>query len=333
MRYLPLGQSGIEASVIAFGAWQVGGWMWGGQEEGQSVRAVRAALDAGINLIDTAPMYGFGESERIVGKAIKGRRDKVVLATKCGMRWDLKKGKLFFRTTEQAIDPAGDRDVHIYCGPESIREEVERSLERLGVDHIDLLQTHWQDETTPIEETAGEMLRLKDEGKIRAIGACNATAGQLARYASVAPIDTDQEKYSLLFRDAEQEQLPHCRGQNLAFLAYSPLANGLLTGKVPPDRTFPPGDLRTTRPLFSMENRRSVAAMLAEIQPIAEAHRVTLSQLVLGWTLAQPGVTHALVGARNEPQSRENAAAADIQLSKDELARITSAASRVSLHL
>jgi len=329
MRYRPLGQSGLQASTIAVGAWAIGGWMWGGQDEAESIRAIHAALDAGINLIDTAPVYGFGASERIIGRAIAGRREQVLIATKCGLRWDTDKGEPHFRSTEQAIDPSGQIVVRRYCAAASIVEEVERSLQRLGTDYIDLLQTHWQDPSTPIEETAAAMLKLKEQGKIRAIGASNATPQQLEIYRQVSGIDTDQEKYSMLFRGAELSQLPYCREHGVAFLAYSPLANGLLTGKIGPERAFPPGDLRATRPLFSQENRRAIAAMLGSFHSVAESHRISLTQLVLAWTLGRPGVTHALVGVRNPKQAQENAAAADVNLSAEDLARIDAAVENV----
>jgi methylglyoxal reductase len=335
MKYRPLGPSGIEASVVAVGAWAMGGWMWGGQEETDSIRSIHAAFDAGINFIDTAPMYGFGRSEQIVGKAVAGRREQFVIATKCGLRWDLEesRGEPHFFTTEDAIDPNGPIEVRRYNGPESIRREVEQSLKRLDTDYIDLLQTHWQECTTRTEDTAAAMLKLKDEGKVRAIGACNATPQHLEAYGRTGPIDTDQEKYSMLHREAEQSQLPYCRQHGLAFLAYSPLALGLLTGKIGPDRTFPPGDLRGVRPMFSMENRQVVGQTLDKIRPVAQVHGITLAQLAIAWTIAQPGVTHALVGARTPQQAAENSAAADVVLSDAELAAITAATAHVRLRV
>jgi len=320
MRTRPLGQSGIEASVVGFGAWAVGGWMWGGTEEEASIRAIRAAIDAGVTLIDTAPMYGFGTSETVVGKAVEGRRDDVVLATKCGLIWHAEKGNRFFETDEKHPVKGGAIKVHRYLGPEAIRYEVEESLKRLRTDRIDLYQTHWQDATTPIAETMAELLKLKDEGKIRAIGCSNATPEEMDRYRAVGQLDVDQEKYSMLARKHEGANLPYVADNGIAFLAYSPIAQGLLTGKVGPDRTFAEGDQRTKDKLFSVENRAKVAAMLEEFEPIAEAHSLTLAQLAIAWTLAQRGCSHVLVGARNEKQAGENAAAGDVELSDDELA-------------
>lgn len=327
MQFAPLGSSGISASRIALGAWAIGGWMWGGQDDQASIRTIHAAFDAGINFIDTAPMYGMGHSETIVGKAIAGRpRDQLVVATKCGMRWDLDKpaGRAFFRTDDDTITDNGQYQVYIYNAPDSIRHEVEQSLKRLNTDCIDLLQTHWQEQTTPLEDTLEALCKLRDEGKIRAFGPCNATVEQLEQYAD-AGAATDQEKYSLLDRDPDRAQLPICREKNVAFLAYSPLANGLLTGRISPDRVFPKDDLRAQRARFTVESRRLVQQALQKVQPIAGAHDCTLAQLMIAWTLAQPGVTHPLIGARTEQQALENAAAADITLSADELDQIDSA--------
>lgn len=323
MRKRALGQSGIEASVIGFGAWAIGGWAWGGAEERASVDAVRAAMDAGVNLIDTAPMYGFGRSEQIVAKAIQGRRDQVVLATKCGLRWDDDRGEFHFASDDEAIKPDGPLHIHRFLGPDSIRHEIEQSLTRLDTDYIDLYQTHWQDPTTPIEDTMAELLKLKDEGKIRAIGVSNATVQQMDRYRSVGPIDADQERYSMLDRGMEQSgQLDYCRQHDIAVLAYSPLAHGLLTGKMDAERSFPASDLRHGKERFSVENRQRMLRMLDDLRPLAEDRGVTFGQLVLAWTIAQPGLTHALVGARSPEQARENAAAAAIELEQPELERI-----------
>ena len=323
MKYRPLGQSGIEASVVAFGAWAVGGWFWGGADEQDSIAAIRRALDVGITLIDTAPAYGLGHSEEIVGKAIKGRRDEAILATKCGLVWHTGKGTHFF-------DQAG-KPIHKYLGAESIRYEVEQSLRRLQTDVIDLYQTHWQDTTTPIDETMGTLLGLKQEGKIRAIGVSNATTGQMDDYRKIAPLDSDQEKYSMLDRGVESGQLPYCLANNIAVLAYSPLAQGLLTGKVAADRELSKGDLRSENPRFGVENRKKVLAFLEEVRSIADAHGATLAQLAIAWTLAQPGLTHALVGARRPQQAEENAAAADVVLADEELTVIAGALARLDI--
>jgi aryl-alcohol dehydrogenase-like predicted oxidoreductase len=293
--------------------------MWGGTDVQKSVRSIHTSLDAGVNFIDTAPAYGLGLSERIVGEAVRGRRDKVILATKCGLVWHTGKGTFF-------VDQNGAR-IHRYLGADSIRYEVEQSLRRLETDYIDLYQTHWQDSTTPIEETMGTLLDLKKQGKIRAIGVSNCTVAQVRQYRSVGPVDAAQEQYSMLHRGLEREYLPYCAQNHMAVLAYSPLANGLLTGKVDPDRVFPEDDLRSHSPLFSRASRIRVREMLDRMRPVAGKYGLTDGQLVIAWTLAQLGITHALVGARDESQASENAAAGGLLLAAadvrqvDELAR------------
>ena len=326
MRTKPIGRSGIEASVVALGTWVMGGWMWGGADEDDSIGAIHAGLDAGINFIDTAPIYGFGHSEIVVGRALKGRRDSVVLATKVGMVPNAPGGRLEFRSTGLGPHEFGHIPVHIYNHPESIRAEVEMSLKRLQTDRIDLIQTHWQEEQTPIEDTMGALLRLKEEGKVRAIGVCNATVAQMDGYRSVGGLDSDQEKYSMLDRKKmEGGQLGYCCENDIAVLAYSPLALGLLTGKVGPERVFPEGDLRRTRDRFSVDNRKRVKELLDSFAPIAAKHDCTLGQLVIAWTTHQPGLTHALVGARTPEQAVENARGGEIELTDEELATMNAA--------
>ncbi len=300
--------------MVGFGAWAIGGWMWGGADEGDAIRAIQASLDHGITLIDTAPAYGLGASEQIVGKAIAGRRDQVVLATKCGLVWHTNKGRLFF---EEAGKP-----VYRYLGAESIRHELEESLKRLGTDYIDLYQTHWQDPTTPIEETMTTLMALKREGKIRAIGVSNITVEELREYLRFGPVDTDQERYSLIDREHEAALIPFCREHGISVVAYSPLAHGLLTGKIGPETKFKGDDLRRNDPRFSPEVRAKVSAMLERIRPIAARHGITLSQLVIAWTLARPGITHALVGARNPRQAIENAQAGSVVLTDEDVNEI-----------
>jgi len=325
MRYRVLGGSGIEASIVAFGAWAVGGWWWGGADDSESIDAIRKALDLGITFIDTAPAYGLGHSEEVVGKALKGRRDEVVLATKCGLVWHGDKGSHFFYES--------GRSVRRYLGAESIRYEVEQSLRRLQTDVIDLYQTHWQDPATPIEETMGALLELKREGKIRAIGVSNATVEQMDEYRKTGPLDADQERYSMLDRKIDGAQLPYCERENIAVLAYSPLAQGLLTGRVTLDRVIPEGDYRAEDAKFSTENRKRILAFLDEVRPVADEHGATLAQLAVAWTLARPGLSHALVGARSPAQVGENAKAGDIVLAPEDLAQIDEALSRLELQV
>jgi methylglyoxal reductase len=338
MKTRPLGKSKIEASVVGFGAWAVGGWTWGGADEQESIRAIHAFIDAGGTLIDTAPVYGFGRSEEVVGKAIADRRDRVVLATKCGMRWDLsdeQKQRAFkkFSTTERTFDRPGETseqsfDVFVYSGADGIRQEIERSLKRMRTDIIDLYQTHWQLDPTPIEERMRTLEALKKEGKIRAIGVSNASPEEIDSYQQFGQLDADQELYSMLDRKLEASNLPKCEQEGIAFLAYSPLAQGLLTGKIDPDRDYPEDDQRRHKPRFKPDNVRKVQSMLESIRPIANRHAISLSQLAIAWTLAQRGCSHVLCGARTPEQAIENAGAGSGKLSDDELTTITEAVHR-----
>ncbi len=320
MRYRALGQSGLEASVVGLGTWAIGGWMWGGTDERAAVAAVQAAIDAGVNLLDTAPAYGLGRSEELVGQAIAGRRDKVILATKCGLVWHTRQGTYYF-------DQDG-RPVHRFLGPDSIRYELERSLARLGTDTVDLYQTHWQDSTTAIEDTMACLMDLQAAGKIRAIGVSNVTVPEVEAYRAAGAIAGIQERYSMIDRCVEGALLPYCRDHGLAVLAYAPLASGLLTGSIGPERVFSGDDLRRDHPRFARANLERAAALLAEVRPIADVHRATVGQTVTAWTLAQPGLTHVLCGARSPEQAIENAAAGDLELTGDELSRIDDALRR-----
>lgn len=313
-----IGSSGLQASAVGLGTWAIGGWRWGGTDEAASIAAIQAAIDEGLTLIDTAPAYGQGASERIVGEAIKGRRDKVVLSTKCGLVWHTQKGNHFF-------DALGQR-VHRYLGADSIAYEVDQSLKRLGTDVIDHYITHWQDPTTPIAETMGTLEKLKEQGKIRSIGASNTSIGDLKAYIAAGQLDAIQEEFSLVKRDIEATLVPVCLAHGVATISYSSLALGLLSGRIGPDRTFAGDDLRKENPLFSISNRTKVAAFANAIAPVASQHAATTAQIVIAWTLQQPGITFALCGARNPAQAIENAGAGRLRLSQDDLAAIDAAA-------
>jgi len=317
-----IGASGIQASAVGLGTWAIGGWMWGGTDEQASIKAIEASIDAGVSLIDTAPAYGLGRSEEIVGKAIKGKRDKVVIATKCGLNWHSGKGNHFF--------DQDDKPVHRYLGADGIAYEVEQSLRRLGTDHIDLYITHWQDPTTPIAETVAALEKLKAAGKIRAIGASNVNAEELRQYVTAGQLDAIQERYSMIDREIESTLLPITRQQNVATLSYSSLALGLLTGSIDPGRAFSGDDQRKDSPRFSSSNRQKVAALKQAIQPISEQHKASMAQIVIAWTLAQPGITFALCGARNPEQALDNARAGEVKLSRDEVAALDKA---IAMHL
>ncbi|HEV7319714.1 MAG TPA: aldo/keto reductase [Ensifer sp.] len=312
-----IGRSGVKASAVGLGTWAIGGWMWGGTDERESIAAIQASLDAGVTLIDTAPAYGLGRSEEIVGKALVGRRDKAVIATKCGLVWHTDKGRHFF-------DQDG-KPVHRYLGRDAIRHEVEQSLKRLGTDYIDLYITHWQDPTTPIEETVAALEELRQAGKIRAIGASNVGRSELEQYIAIGGLDAIQERFSMIDREIEAELLPLTRRNNVATLSYSSLALGLLSGGIGPERVFSGDDQRRDNPRFSVGNREKVAAFAKTIRPIADKHGATIAQIVIAWTLAQEGVTFALCGARNPAQALDNARAGTIRLDQDDLSTIDAA--------
>ncbi len=318
MRTRKIGTADIEASVVALGAWAIGGGTWWGDSDDQeSIRAIQAALDAGVTLIDTAPVYGWGHSEEVVGKAIKGRRDKVILATKCGLWWHDERGPVFF-------DMEG-RTVRRLLRPATIRQELEMSLTRLQTDYIDLYQTHWQStepENDPIAETMGCLLDLKAAGKIRAIGVSNVTIEQIQAYQSVGAVDTVQPRYSMLDRRIETTLLPYCIAQQISSLVYSPLEQGLLTGKIGMDYVLNEGEARNGIPWFLPANRQRVIEMLAKWQDLTAKYHCTLSQLVIAWTLEQPGVTFALCGARKVQHSHENAGAGDLLIAPPDLQRM-----------
>lgn len=315
-----IGASGVAASAVGLGTWAIGGWMWGGTDEARSIAAIHTSIDEGVTLIDTAPAYGQGLAEEIVGKAIKGRRDRVVLATKCGLVWHTTRGNHFF-------DYHG-HPVHRHLGRDSIVHEVEQSLRRLGTDHIDHYITHWQDATTPIEETVRALEDLKAQGKIRSIGASNLSPAELEAYVATGALDAIQESYSMIGRGIEATLLPVCARNGVSVLSYSSLALGLLSGRMGPERRFDGDDQRRDNPRFSIANREKVAALMRTIAPLTEAHRATPAQVVIAWTLCQPGITFALCGARNAAQARENAAAGRIRLSQDDITTINEAATR-----
>ncbi len=307
----------LELSVITFGAWATGGWMWGGTERNESVRAIQASYHAGVTSIDTAPVYGMGLSEEIVGEAIKDLpRDKVQILTKYGMRWDLAKGDFAMHSKD---NDGNAIDIYKYAAKESIIEECERSLKRLGTDYIDLYQIHWHDKTTPIEETMEAVAQLIKQGKVRYAGVCNYSADLMREASKYINLASNQVPFSMVRRDIEEEIVPYCIEHQKAILAYSPLQRGLLTGKIKPGYQFAKDDNRADLHYFSDQNIEKVNAFLEKIKPLASDKNVLLSQLVLKWTIEQAGITIALVGARDAKQALENAAAADMKLTPDEI--------------
>jgi aryl-alcohol dehydrogenase-like predicted oxidoreductase len=321
MEYRKLGNSEIEVSRVTFGSWAAGGWMWGGTEQNDAVGAIRASYDLGVTSIDTAPIYGMGLSEEIVGEAIKTLpRDKVQILTKFGMRWDLAKGDFAMKTKD---NDGQDIDVYKHAGRDSIIKECEDSLRRLGTDYIDLYQQHWPDVTTPIDETMEAVSRLIEQGKVRAAGVSNYSVAQMEEAEKTLNIVSNQVPYSMLRRDIEQDVLPYSLRHNKSILAYSPMQLGLLTGKIKPGQHFDESDLRATNRLFTPESVTRVNEFLEKIRPLAESKNATLGQLVLRWTLAQPGISVVLVGARNAEQAIQNARAVDFELVTHEVDFIT----------
>jgi len=273
MRKRDLGKHGMQASVVAFGAWAIGGWKWGGSDAEASVAAVRASLDAGVDFIDTAAVYGFGLSEEIVGTAIQGRvREDIIVATKCGLRWDIETPTLHAESEGKRIFRTLDAD--------SIRWEIRESLKRLGTDYIDLYQTHWPDPEMDIAEVVGTLDELQNEGLIRAWGLCNETSQQLAKAAGLGRLATDQADT----------------------------------------------DLRHGNPRFAPPVLDAIQAVLAPVKALARDRNVSVEQLVLAWTLDQPGVSHVLVGTRDVDQAASNALAGSIELDEDEMGIVSQAA-------
>jgi aryl-alcohol dehydrogenase-like predicted oxidoreductase len=286
MEFTPISGTEFTASRIALGTWAVGGTMWGGSEEQDSIRTIHAALDGGINLIDTAPVYGFGRSEEIVGKALaqNGRREKVILATKVGIEW--RNGSLVRNTSR-----------------ERILREVEDSLRRLQTSYIDIYQVHWPDPLVPIEETAETMSRLFQEGKIRAVGVSNYSPQQMDRFRAVAPLHTDQPPYNLFERQIDRDVLPYLRENGISTLVYGPLCRGLLTGKMKADTQFTGDDLRKVDPKFQPPRFEQYLRAVELLDQFAQKnYGKRVIDLAIRWALDQPGVSVALWGARHPEQ-------------------------------
>jgi myo-inositol catabolism protein IolS len=299
MEYRMLGTSGIKISAIIMGTWQAGKDMWVGIEDAESTGAIKAAYDAGITTFDTAEVYGNGHSEKIVGNALHDVRDKVVIATKVFSN-HLK--------YQQVIDACHG------------------SLKNLNTDYIDLYQIHWPPgsfgaKPVPLEETMRAMTDLEAQGKIRAVGVSNFSRSQLEDAATYGRIHSLQPPYSLFWRKVETYAMPYCLENNITVLAYSSMAQGLLTGKFGPDHRFAKGDHRFRNKLFQPENYKRVQKALEKLRPIAKANHITLGQLALAWIISRPGIC-AIAGARNVEQASQNAVAANVHLSEEDLAAV-----------
>jgi len=302
---------------MAFGAWAIGGWMWGGADEKDALQAVRAAYDAGITTIDTAPAYGFGRSEELVSKALEGiPRSNYQLLTKFGLNWSTNQGEYFFDSIDNDGKPF---KMFKWASRERVMKECEDSLKRLKTDHIDLFQIHWPDSTTRISETFEAVERLIEQGKVRAGGVCNYNTAQIDEALGTLQLASNQVPYSLVYRDIEKEVIPQAIEKGVGIIAYSPLQRGLLTGKIKPGHRFNDGDTREGNRFYSDDSIRQVNLLLDEIKPIAEKYNATLAQLLINWTIHRPGVSCVLVGARNAEQVVDNARALDFSLSNEEM--------------
>ncbi len=281
------GNTDINVTPVGLGTWAIGGWMWGGTDEARSIDTIHAAIDKGVGLVDTAPVYGFGRSEEIVGKALAGgRRDKVALATKVAMNWSSDHSKVWREATSARIE-----------------REVEDSLRRLQTDRIDIYQIHWPDPQTPMEETARAMENLLKAGKIRAIGASNFSPEQMDEFRKSVPLHSLQPPYNLFEREIEQEILPYCRANNVATITYGGLCRGLLSGKMLKDSQFEGDDLRNNDPKFQQDRFGQYLDAVNELDTFArERYQKDVLALALRWLIDQPGVTTALWGARRPDQ-------------------------------
>ncbi len=306
MKKRMLGKNGPELTIVGLGAWSMGGsWKfgWGPVDDKESVRTIHRALDFGINWIDTAAVYGLGHSEEVVGQALRGIRDEVFLATKCGMVWD-EKGAVTKNLT-----------------PASIRREVEASLRRLGTDRIDLYQFHWPDANTPIADSWTTMTELVKEGKVRTIGVCNFSVAQLEQCRAIAPVQSLQPPYNMLEREFERELLPYCRDAQIGVVVYSPMASGLLTGNFDPKK-LASDDWRKKDSRFTGERASKLAGLLGGLRPMAEKHGVSIGALAAAWVLRASTVTSAIVGARKQWQIEETVGASEVGLTSLEVREI-----------
>jgi len=309
MQTKKLGSTDLNLTTVGLGTWAIGGpWQygWGPQDDGEAVAGIVAALDAGINWIDTAPAYGLGHSEELVGQALRRTKHRPIIATKCGILWNERKEKV------------------VHLKRDSIRRECIASLRRLGVEQIDLYQMHWPDPPEDIEEAWEEMVRLADEGKVKYLGVCNYNVEQIERIGRIRPIASLQPPYSMLRRDVEQELLGYCARHRIGVVAYSPMQRGLLTGKFNPQRlaALPADDHRRRMPEFQDPAFSASLELVEGLQKIAQRHGRTVAQLAISWVLRRPEVTSAIVGARRPSQIQETVGAADWNLGKEEIEEV-----------
>ncbi len=306
MRMNKLGNSDLIVSAVGAGTWAMGGDFFGAIDDKKCIDSICASLDNGVNLVDTAPIYGCGHSESLVGQAIRGRRDKLVLCTKVGLRWGDVKGKCLKK--------------------DSILWECEQSLQRLGTDYIDLYQMHWPDVNTPVEESMEALLKLQEQGKIRYIGVSNFSPELMERTLKCGQIVSTQPQYSLLERDIEKDILPFCIEKNLGVLSYGSLGAGVLTGKFKEPPKAEKGDKRAGfYPFFEEPFWSKTQKLLVTLKAIADEHEKPIAHVAINWVSQQKGMTCALTGSKNVEQAIMNAEAGNWDLTADELARINAA--------
>ncbi|PIQ98048.1 MAG: oxidoreductase [Nitrospinae bacterium CG11_big_fil_rev_8_21_14_0_20_56_8] len=307
MEYRKLGGTDLEISAIGFGAWGIGGApFWNNEGDAASARALRKALDLGINFFDTAPVYGFGHSETLIGKTLKPVRDKVIYATKCGLRWSQKALKGISHNAKKS----------------SIFEEIEDSLKRMQTDYIDLYQVHWPDSKTPQEETMEALLELQRQGKIRHIGVSNYSVEQMQACLKVGRIVSLQPEYSLVNRSIEKETVPFCRENHIGIIAYSPLASGVLTGKYDKNTRFTDWRGKGIIGTFSGDGYHKIIDRVERLKELAGQAGKTCGQMAINWIVHQPGLTCALLGVKNDKQMEENVQALGWTLGSEQSAEI-----------
>lgn len=313
-----IGKSGLEASALSLGCWAIGGGEWWGNNDDQmSIDTICRAVQLGVNWIDTARVYGFGHSEEVVGKALKLLpRRKMILSTKCGIQWYDDGGELHFMKEGHAVR----RDL----APKAIRRDLELSLKTMGTEYVDVYYTHWQCKTyglVPIEETMEELLKMKQEGKIRAIGASNTDLQILEDYIRAGQLDVIQEKLSILDRKSE-ELLPFCEEHGIMLQTYSPIEQGLLAGKASDNYVPKPGEVRDGKTWWHPENIRRVNGMLAGWKDLTEKYQCTLANLCIKWNSMLSSNINVLCGARKVSQIEDIASSLDIALSKEDFERM-----------
>ncbi len=319
MEMREIGKSGIRANAFALGCWAIGGgeW-WGANDDEMSVKTILRGVDLGINWIDTARVYGFGHSEEVIGQALKQTdRSRVILSTKCGLQWYDHGGEEHFTKEGHTIS----RDL----SPRAIRRDLELSLKTLGTDYIDVYYTHWQCKTygmVPVSETMGELLRMKEEGKIRAIGASNVDLTVLKDYVAAGELDVIQQKFSILDRKAETDLLPFCEDNGITFQTYSPIEQGLLAGKAFNDYKPKKGEVRDGKAWWKPENIRTANEMLAGWKDLADKYQCSLANLCIRWnSMASPAI-NVLCGARKLSQIEDTARSMNLPLSREDFLRM-----------